>query len=114
LVPRVFNVDRKKSVGWGWKGYAELLTQQAVAKLNKGKFLDTRDLLARDIICKCWHEKYDIAADVEKNLRLGRVTTQDLPATNLLAINLSIGHRLESMTLRLKLTALYPVCCEIK
>jgi serine/threonine protein kinase len=49
--------------------YAELPTQQAVAKQNKGEFPDTRDLLARDIICKCWHEKYDTAADVEKDLR---------------------------------------------
>jgi hypothetical protein len=49
--------------------YAELPTEQAVAKQNKGEFPDTRDLLATDIICKCWHEEYDTAADVEKDLR---------------------------------------------
>jgi serine/threonine protein kinase len=54
-----------------WKTlYTELpTTQQAVAKHSKGEFPDTRDLLARDIICKCWHEKYNTAADVEKDLR---------------------------------------------
>jgi serine/threonine protein kinase len=53
-----------------WKTlYAELPTQQAVAKYARGEFPDTRDLLARDIICKCWHEKYNAAADVEKDLR---------------------------------------------
>jgi serine/threonine protein kinase len=54
-----------------WKTlYTELPTmQQAVAKHNKGEFPDTQDLLARDIICKYWHKKYNIAADIEKDLR---------------------------------------------
>ncbi|KAH8587333.1 kinase-like domain-containing protein [Bisporella sp. PMI_857] len=53
-----------------WKTlYAELPAQQAVAKHNKGEFPDTRDLLAGNIICKCWHEKYNAAVDVEKDLR---------------------------------------------
>jgi serine/threonine protein kinase len=53
-----------------WKTlYAELPTEQAVAKHKKGEFLDTRDLLARDIICKCWHKEYNIAIDIEKDLR---------------------------------------------
>jgi serine/threonine protein kinase len=53
-----------------WKTlYAELPTKQAIAKYNKGEFPDTRDLLAGDIICKCWHEKYNTAVDVEKDLR---------------------------------------------
>jgi len=53
-----------------WKTlYAGLPKPQAVAKHNKGEFLDTRDLLAGGIIWKCWHEEYDAAVDVESDLR---------------------------------------------
>lgn len=53
-----------------WKTpYAELPIEQAVAKYSKGDFPDTQDLVAGDIIRKCWHEEYDAAADVEEDLR---------------------------------------------